>query len=137
MRKSEALNYRRHIETAVQSLPANDALTVPNLYPKWESGMTSEAGKRYNYGGKLYEVLQTHTSQTDWTPDVATSLFKEVNETHAGTKDDPIPYSGNMALQSGLYYHQDYVVYLCTRDTGNPVYHALNELVGLYVEVIQ
>lgn len=23
-----------------------------------------------------------------------------------------------------------------TRDTGNPVYHALSELVGLYVEVI-
>ena len=48
--------------------------------------------------------------------------------------DDPIPYSGNMTLTAGLYYMQDWVIYKCTRDTGNPVYHALSELVGLYVE---
>ena len=48
--------------------------------------------------------------------------------------DDPIPYSGNMALTAGLYYMQDWVIYLCTRDTGNPVYHTLSELVGLYIE---
>ena len=39
-----------------------------------------------------------------------------------------------MALESGKYYSQDNVTYLCNRDTGNPVYHALSELVGLYVE---
>ena len=44
-------------------------------------------------------------------------------------------YDGNMALESGKYYMQDYVIYRCTRDTINPVYHALAELVGLYVEV--
>lgn len=55
---------------------------------------------------------------------------------HAGTADDPIPYEGNMALESGKYYSQDGVVYRCTRDTGNPVFHALSELVGLYVEVV-
>ena len=40
-----------------------------------------------------------------------------------------------MALTAGLYYVQDYVIYLCTRDTGNPVYNPLAELVGLYVEL--
>lgn len=48
----------------------------------------------------------------------------------------PIPYSGNMALTSGLYYIQDYTIYLCTRDTGNPVYNPLAELVGIYVNNI-
>lgn len=56
--------------------------------------------------------------------------------TLAGTADDPIPYEGNMALENGKYYSQDGVVYRCTRDTGNPVFHALSELVGLYVEAI-
>lgn len=51
-------------------------------------------------------------------------------------KDDPIPYCGNMALESGKYYSQDGKVYKCTRDTGNPVYNALSELVGLYVEEV-
>ena len=41
-----------------------------------------------------------------------------------------------MVLESGKYYSQDGVTYHCTRDTGNPVYHALSELVGLYVEVV-
>ena len=31
---------------------------------------------------------------------------------------------------------QDWVTYLCSRDTVNPVYNPLRELVGIYVEVI-
>ena len=31
-------------------------------------------------------------------------------------------------------YSQDGVTYLCNRDTVNPVYNALRELVGIYVE---
>lgn len=38
------------------------------------------------------------------------------------------------AMVEGLYYVQDGVVYLCNRDTGNPVPHVLRDLVGLYVE---
>ena len=81
-------------------------------------------------------MLQAHTAQVGWEPENAASLWEQINETHAGTIDDPIPYSGNMALTSGLYYMQDWVIYKCTRDTGNPVYHALDELAGLYVEKV-
>ena len=69
-------------------------------------------------------------------PDVAVTLYEVINETHAGTYDDPIPYDGNMALTAGLCYMQDYTIYKCTRDTGAAVYHALSELVGLYVEIV-
>ena len=41
-----------------------------------------------------------------------------------------------MALTEGLYYTQGGVTYLCNRSTGQPVYNALAELVGLYVEVL-
>ena len=41
-----------------------------------------------------------------------------------------------MALENGKYYSQDGVTYLCNRDTVNPVYNPLRELVGLYVGVI-
>ena len=87
------------------------------------------------WGGKLWRVLQAHTAQTGWEPGNAPSLFEQINETHAGTLDDPIPYEGNMALTSGKYYLQGGVIYRCIRDTGNPVYHSLSQLVGLYVEV--
>lgn len=41
-----------------------------------------------------------------------------------------------MALTAGLYYVQEWVVYLCIRGTVNPVYNALADLVGLYVTAI-
>lgn len=37
-------------------------------------------------------------------------------------------------LLTEKYYSQGGVTYLCSRDTGNPVYHALRDLVGIYVE---
>lgn len=64
------------------------------------------------------------------------SLYTRIDEHHDGTKYDPIPYSGNMALQNGKYYMQGGVLYKCTRDTGNPVYNALADLVGIYVELV-
>lgn len=112
----------------------NTALRMLDFYPEWAAGATYTVGYKVKHNGKLWRVVQAHTSQTGWEPENAASLWEQINETHAGTLDDPIPYSGNMALTSGLYYMQDWVIYLCTRDTGNPVYHALSELVGLYVE---
>ena len=112
----------------------NTALRMLPFYPEWAAGTTYTVGYKVKRNGKLWRVVQAHTSQAGWEPENAASLWEQINETHAGTIDDPIPYSGNMALTSGLYYMQDWVIYKCTRDTGNPVYHALSELVGLYVE---
>ena len=44
--------------------------------------------------------------------------------------------TGDKVSYNGKYYTQDGVLYKCTRDTGNPVYHALSALVGTYVEVV-
>lgn len=74
--------------------------------------------------------------EVGWEPENAPSLWEEICESHSGTADDPIPYSGNMPLTAGLYYVQEWVVYRCIRDTINPVYNALADLVGLYVTAI-
>lgn len=114
----------------------NTALRMTEFYPEWASGQSYTAGYKVQRNGKLWRVLQAHTSQAGWEPENAASLWTEICESHAGTLEDPIPYSGNMALESGKYYSQDGKVYRCTRDTGNPVYNALSELVGLYVEEV-
>ena len=120
----------------------NTALRMLEFYPEWEPGTeyTALAGRHVGFkirrAGKLWRLKQEHTSQPGWEPENAASLWEQINSTHTGTLEDPIPYSGNMALESGKYYHQDYVIYRCIRDTGNPVYHALSDLVGLYVEVV-
>ena len=134
MRKSEALKLRHHIETAVQFLPDSEALEAVKLYREWASDTDYTAGYKVQRSGKLWRCVQAHTSQTGSEPSINTaSLWEQICESHDGTLADPIPYSGNMALESGKYYIQDYVIYKCTRDTGNPVYNPLAELVGLYV----
>ena len=115
----------------------NTALRMVDFYPEWATDTAYTAGYKVQHGGKLWRCVQAHTSQAGWEPENAASLWTEICETHGGTIDDPIPYSGNMALESGKYYLQDYVIYRCTRDTINPVYNALAELVGLYVEVTE
>ena len=137
---TEARKLRPIIEQAMQSINGNDALTARSMYPTFESiiGKTVKHGFKFTHGGKLWKTEQPEmTIQEHYVPGMGTeSLYSEVCESHAGTLEDPIPYSGNMALESGKYYSQDGKVYRCTRDTGNPVYNALSELVGLYVEEV-
>ena len=135
---TEAEVSRMIISQQINTLDVDDATAyrMREFYPEWKSGMTLTVGHKLLYGGKLYRVIQAHTSQDDWTPDAVASLFERIDETHDGSKYDPIPYEGNMALENGKYYVQDGVTYLCSRDTVNPVYNALADLVGLYVEKI-
>ena len=135
MTRAEAEALITAIVSLRESATDEQALKVPSLYPSWKPGMDCKAGDRVQHRGVLYKVLQAHTSQDGWEPENAPSLWTEICESHAGTLTDPIPYSGNMALEAGKYYSQSGAVYLCTRDTGNPVYSDLAELVGIYVEV--
>ena len=119
----------------------NTALRMKDFYPTFNSvvGQTVKKGFRFTYEGKLWSVEQPEiVIQNHYLPGNGTeSLYAEVCEPHAGTLDDPIPYGGNMALENGLYYMQDWEIYLCTRDTGIPVHGRLDELVGIYVEAIK
>ena len=54
------------------------ALQVPKLYPTWKAETDYVIGNRVLYNDVLYKILQDHTSQEDWTPEVAPSLFAKV-----------------------------------------------------------
>lgn len=127
------------IRQQINTLAVDDqtALRMTEFYPEWTSGQGYTAAYKVRYGGKLWRCVQAHTAQSGWEPSTATaSLWEQICESHDGTLADPIPYSGNMALENGKYYTQDGVTYLCTRDTGNPVYNALADLVGIYVDTV-
>lgn len=124
------------IRQSVNTLEVDDntALRMMDYYPAWAENTAYTVGYKVTYNGRLWRVVQAHTSQTGWEPENVPAMWESINETHSGTEADPIPYEGNMALTNGLYYVQDYVVYRCIRDTGAPIYHALADLVGVYVE---
>lgn len=85
------------------------AYEVPVLYPEWKVEMSYEVGERIAYNGVLYKVLIAHTSQPDWTPDVAASLFAKVliadenvvsaweqpDSTNAYMTGDKVSHNGN------------------------------------------
>lgn len=63
------------------SVNATDEEALDNIlaFPKWEIGKAYETGERIRYNDVLYKVLQNHTSQADWTPDTAVSLYVRVS----------------------------------------------------------
>ena len=128
-----AMLIRQQINTL--DVDDNTALRMTEFYPEWTSGQEYTAAYKVQYGGNLWRCMKAHTAQSGWEPSTATaSLWEQICESHDGTLADPIPYSGNMALENGKYYTQDGATYLCTRDTGSPVYNALADLVGIYVD---
>lgn len=121
-----------------------DALKFKDLYPDWEEfiGKSLKTNFKVNHNGKLYKTLQevaTVLDQDGYRPGEVGSeaLYEEINEVNAGTKEDPIPYNNNMELFNGIYYSQNGIVYKCTRNTEQPVYQDLSDLVGTYVEIAE
>lgn len=76
LEKAERL--RPIIEKAVTSLPDEEALQAPEIFPLWKAGASYAVNDRVQYNDVLYKVLQAHTSQATWTPDTAVSLFAKV-----------------------------------------------------------
>ena len=136
--------FRQIAQNAVarlNGLTGAEAIANKNLYLTWGEciGKKPTKGFKFTYDNKLFEVIQgSLTIEEQWIPGQGTeSLYAEINEENAGTLEDPIPYNNNMQLYNGKYYSQDGVVYLCNRDTEIPVYNALKDLIGLYVEVVE
>lgn len=126
------------------SLSSNEKLDVKILFPIWgqegaEFGLSVDAGFCLRVVKDdtdiLYEVIQSHTLSAEWEPGLNTaSLYKVIDKEHAGTIGDPIPYFPPMKIFKDKYYIQNADVYKCTRDSGTPLSHNLEDLIGQYVE---
>lgn len=122
-------------------LTDNQAISVKNLHPEWKEfiGKSLSTGFRVLHEDALYKVRQDISVVLENQPpsiDTA-ALYEEINETHDGTKTDPIPYNNNMELELGKYYSQNGVTYMCFRDSQQPVYQNLADLVGIYVQIAE
>lgn len=114
---------RPYIIKASASLSDEDAVKAKGLYARWATGMVVEPGNRLvhavNGVDRLFRVneSQGHTTQVGWEPDITPAMFTIIDETHAGTKDNPIPAARGMEYVYGLYYKdpEDSKLYLCER----------------------
>lgn len=127
------------------TLSDGESVKVKALYDPWASKIGKEIKKdnKVYYDDKLFKARQDINPVLENQPPGSgtQSLYEEINETHAGTLEDPIPYNSEhdplfsgMELEEGKYYIQDGITYLCTRNTDIAVYADLKGLVGIYVE---
>ena len=103
---------KREYQTSLMSIGDDVALKIPDVFPAW-SGDSVEYKKdtKLTYNGVLYKVLQAHTSQADWTPEAAPSLFAKILTSDNGT---PLPWEqpgstnpymkGDKVLYNGKVY---------------------------------
>lgn len=127
------------IQTRTMSLTNDEALSMPDCFDSFEElvGREVSAGRIIRFGDGLWKVRQAHTVQAHYPPSMATAaLYERVDREHAGTIEDPIPYSPPMEIFAGKHYIQGGTVYRCTRDSGQALTHDLSALVGIYVETL-
>ena len=125
------------IKQARETATDEVALKAKELYKEWTVGVSVVVGDRLRYGDKLYKVIQPHTTQADWTPDITASLYTVIDEEHKGTIDDPIPWSTNMQCYKNMYYTYNEVLYKATRDSGIALVYTPDQLVGQYFEIVE
>lgn len=119
------------------------ALNYVALYPNWKAGKALSIGERIEHDGKLYKVVQAHTTQESWTPNLTPSLFEPIDVINEGTLANPIVAAAGMCYFKDKYYFDETngKVYLCTRDDSNgngTVLHFVpSALVGTYFEVVE
>lgn len=119
-----AAQMNRAIQMFTQNLnlPDEQAMEVADLYPEWQEKKAYTVDEILKYGEnadgetQLYKVLQAHTSQADWTPDTATSLFKKVGFTDNGVPVWTQPLGATDAYKKGDVVSYNGQLYVSTVD---------------------
>ena len=148
-RIEKARQFRRCAAITANAATDAQALTMPTMYPYWAEktayggeGEPQIVRRFINGRDQLYRCRQAHTSQVGWKPENYPAGWVSINDSTAGTVDDPVPAARGMEYTYGLYYTdpEDGNTYLCTRageaEGGKVVLQYLpHELVGQYFEI--
>lgn len=123
----KAQQMRRALELYVQTITDESVmLEVADVFPPWEDALAKlskmNVGDTIRYGlnadgeAQLYQVIQAHDVQADWTPDTAVSLYKKVGITAAGIPIWTQPLGSNDAYMKGDEVSYNSVVYISQID---------------------
>ena len=122
-RMQAAEQMRRALQMFAASLGEDDALIIASVYPEWDGNSKAyKTGEWVKYGedamgdARLYQVLQDHTSQPQWTPDTATSLYKRVGVSADGTPKWVQPVGATDAYAKGDIVEYNGKKYISTID---------------------
>lgn len=118
---------RRALQMFAGSLTDEEALEIATVYSTWEAGKAYKADALFTYGAnavgdpQLYRVIQAHTSQADWTPDLTASLYKAIGLDDAGYPVWSQPTGAHDAYNTGDIVNYDGVLYVSLIDGNTTV----------------
>ena len=107
-------------------IPDALALEMTNFFLTWEDVLAAKvelpAGRIISLGGQLYRVAQPVTPQAHQPPDMdgMLAIYRPIDEGHAGTAEDPIPWVYGMDCMARNYYSYNGAIYLVA-DGGNMI----------------
>ena len=96
--------------TISTEIPDNMALEMVSLFPSWEdvlkAGEQLRKGRIITYASQPYRVEQDVTPQDHQPPDGEgmLAIYRPIDQTHAGTLEDPIPWVYGMDCPAGSYF---------------------------------
>ena len=110
-KKQMMLEFRKAVQLFLGTMnvdtDAEKMLAVASVFPKYEVGKAYKTRDVFSYGenavgdAQLYQVLQDHTSQEEWLPDEAVSLYKKVGVTEEGYPEWVQPLGSSDAYNKG------------------------------------
>ena len=121
-----ALELRKALQFFLATLDADEdkekILEIPSVFPKYVVGKSYKTKEVFSYGEnevgdpQLYQVLQDHTSMTEWTPDITTSLYKKIGMTDDGYPEWIQPLGASDAYNTGDIVSYNGTLYKSTID---------------------
>lgn len=146
MTQSEVLDLLTRELVNTVNIPDKTSLRMKSYYPTFdemaakesEEDRTVKAGFKVYHEGDLWKTRQETVIQSQYPPSIDTaSIWERIDEEHAGTLEDPIPYDQTMAVYEGKYYLHNDVIYLCIRDSENPLYADPEALLNNYFQLLK
>lgn len=127
---SDFVRLARELRSAMQAYAANatelsdeQALTMPSLFPRWalllSQGRPLALGAVIEKDGQLYRVMQDKITPQEHQPpggEGMLAVYRPIDAEHAGTIEDPIPWTDGMDCHSGKYYRHDGQKWICKGD---------------------
>lgn len=116
-----AEQFRKAVQLYAQTLEPDSALIIATVFDAWKPDTAYKLNEYITYGEnevgdpQLYQVLQAHTSQEDWTPDVSDSLYKAVG-IDGGYPVWVQPVGAADAYRIGDIVSYNGVLYICVSD---------------------
>lgn len=114
-KKAEEMLENLKTKELLDSLSDENAVLVMALFPAWKTKTKYKVGDRLRYKDGFYKVLQDHTSQEDWIPDTASSLYVMISDPAIEYPDFKQPTGAHDVYNTGDKVTFEGKHYVCLR----------------------